>query len=232
MADISGWIGAQPYGAQLQQFRELMEQKGNAVIEAFNSRCEAADVSAESWIKMVHPPSVILEEEARAELLVMGQKGEHASWIGEMMGSIVERVVRHSVKPCLVTPDAFRPITRILAAYDGSGHASQALREAAELALALQVELVVVTVFENDDRERAERISSDARELVKAHGCKTLGLVMKGRPGPTILECAQDEACNLIVLGAYGQTRIREMILGSTTTQIIAKSRIPVMLVR
>ena len=39
MADISGWIGAQPYGAQLQQFRELMEQKGEAVIRRFDNRC-------------------------------------------------------------------------------------------------------------------------------------------------------------------------------------------------
>jgi nucleotide-binding universal stress UspA family protein len=232
MADISGWVGAQPYGAQLQQFRDLMQQKGEAVIHAFNSRCEAAGVAAETWIKMGHPPRVILEEEARAELLVMGQKGEHATWIGDMMGSNVERVVRHSVKPCLVTPDTFRPVSRILAAYDGSSHASQALREATELALALQVELIVLTVFENEDRERAEQISSDAKELVKAHDCKALGLVIKGRAAATILESARDENCSLIVLGAYGHTRIREMILGSTTTHVIARSRVPVMLVR
>ncbi len=232
MADISGWVGAQPYGAQLQQFRDLMQQKGEAVIRAFNSRCETAGVTAETWIKMGHPPRVILEEEARAELLVMGQKGEHATWIGEMMGSNVERVVRHSVKPCLVTPDAFRPISRILAAYDGSSHASQALREATELSLAMQVELVVLTTFENSDRERAEQISSDARELVKAHDCKALGLVVQGRTAATILDSAREEGCNLIVLGAYGHTRIRAMILGSTTTQVIARSRVPVMLVR
>ncbi|OQW95474.1 MAG: hypothetical protein BWK77_07390 [Verrucomicrobia bacterium A1] len=232
MADISGWVGAQPYGAQLQQFRDLMQQKGEAVIRAFNSRCETAGVTAETWIKMGHPPRVILEEEARAELLVMGQKGEHATWIGEMMGSNVERVVRHSVKPCLVTPDAFRPISRILAAYDGRSHASQALREATELSLAMQVELVVLTTFENSDRERAEQISSDARELVKAHDCKALGLVVQGRTAATILDSAREEGCNLIVLGAYGHTRIRAMILGSTTTQVIARSRVPVMLVR
>jgi len=114
MADLSGWIGAQPYGAQLQQFRELMEQKGQAVVRAFDDRCSKAGIQAESWLKMGHPARVILEEEARAELVVMGQRGEHAEWMGGLMGSTVERVVRHSVKPCLIVPDdgvlAVRPV--------------------------------------------------------------------------------------------------------------------------
>jgi len=232
MADISGWIGAQPYGAQLQQFRELMEEKGNTIIRAFNSRCEAAGIKAEAFVKMGHPPKVILEEEARAELVVMGQKGEHAEWIGDMSGSIVEQVVRQSVKPCLVTPEAFRPISRILAAYDGSAHASQALREATELAQAIKAELVLLTVTENGDAKRADNISKDACDLVKAHGLQALNLVVKGKPSTAILENARDERCDLIVVGAYGHSRIREMIVGSTTAQIITKSTVPVMLVR
>jgi nucleotide-binding universal stress UspA family protein len=232
MAEISGWVGAQPFGAQLQQFRELMEKKGETVIRAFNSRCEKAGVTAETWVKMGHPPKIILEEEVRAELLVMGQKGEHAEWIGDMNGSMVERVVRHSVKPCMITPDAFRPISRIMIAYDGSAHASQALHEATELAQALKVELVILTVAETDDQKCANDISKDAIELVKAHGIQALSLVVKGKPSATILEKAREEHCDLIVVGAYGHSRIREMILGSTTAHIITKSKVPVMLVR
>ena len=232
MADISGWVGALPFGAQLQQFRELMEKKGETVIRAFNSRCEKAGVTAETWVKMGHPPKIILEEEVRAELLVMGQKGEHAEWIGDMNGSMVERVVRHSVKPCMITPDAFRPISRIMIAYDGSAHASQALHEATELAQALKVELVILTVAESDDPKCANEFSKDAIELVKAHGIQALNLVVKGKPAASILEKARDERCDLIVVGAYGHSRIREMIVGSTTAQIITKSKAPVMLVR
>ena len=232
MADISGWIGAQPYGAQLQQFRDLMQRKGETVIQAFNAKCTEAGITPESWIKMGHTPAVILDEEVRAELVVLGQQGEHAEWIGEFMGSTGERVVRHSVKPCLITSDTFRPINRILAGYDGSGHASQALHEAVELAMALKVELVVITAAESEQEDRAQQISRDAADLVKAHDYSALTMVVKGQPADALIEHARDENCGLIVVGAYGHTRIREMIIGSTTTQIIHKSHLPVMLVR
>ncbi len=233
MADISGWIGAQPYGDQLRQFRTLMEEKGSAVIQAFNARCAEAGVTPESWLKMGHPPRIILEEEVRAELLILGQKGEHAEWIGELTGSNTERIVRHSVKPCLITPATFTPITRILAAYDGSAHASQALHEATELAQALHVELLVVTIAEGEARAYADQIGQDAVEMVKAHDYSAESIILnQSQAAQAILDTARDRKCDLIVVGAYGHSRIREMIVGSTTTFIITHSHVPMMLVR
>lgn len=232
MADLSGWVGAQPYGAQLQQFRELMEQKGEAVLRAFDERCTQAGVEAETLLLMGHPARIILEQEARTELLVLGQRGEHAEWMGDLMGSTVERVIRHSIKPCLVVPETFAPPSRLLAAYDGSAHASQALREAAELAVALDLELVLLSVAENEDTEKANQRMKDGMNLVAAHGCRARSLVGRGKSAQIILESAQAEDCNLIVVGAYGHSRIREMILGSTTTTLVTRSPLPVLLVR
>ena len=232
MADISGWIGAQPYGAQLQQFRELMQQKGESIIEAFNELCEEAGVKAESWLKMGHPSRVIIEEEAKAELVVIGQKGEHADLVGDMLGSNAERISRNSIKPCLVVGSSFQPVKKILAAYDGSGHASQALHEAIELAQGLPAELVVVTVAEHGSREDAERISEDGRRLAEAHNCQAQPMVLDGNPDDVLLEQAAAQGCDLIVVGAHGHGRIREMFLGSTTTYLITRSNLPVMLVR
>ena len=233
LADISGWVGAQPYAAHVQSFRLLMEEKGKAVIQAFDEKCRAAGLEPECRVKTGHPPRVILEEEARAELVVLGQKGEHAGLIGELAGSIVERVVRYSVKPCLVTPGRFDPITRILVAYDGSGHSSKGLQEASELAVALDLPLVALTVAEGGQRTRADEIARDAEKIVRSHGCKQANvLVMEGNASTVILEAARQERCDLIVLGAYGHNRIREMMIGSITTHILSRSRIPVMLAR
>lgn len=232
MADISGWIGAQPYGAQLQQFRILMQQKGESIMAAFAKACEEAGVDAEAEIKMGHPARVILEEETRTELVVLGQNGEHAEITGEMIGSTVERVTRHSIKPCLVTPARFRPIGRILAAYDGSGHASKALHEAIELALALQAPLVILTVAEDQEAGRAREVAEDGLRMARAHECAAANLVVQGRPDQVILTRAEELGCDLIVVGAYGHSRIRAMILGSTTQTLVSRSHLPVLLVR
>ena len=232
MADISGWIGAQPYGAQLQQFRDLLQQRGEAVIQAFYELCEKHGVKGEGIVRMGHPARVIIEEEAKAELLVLGQKGEHVDLIGDLMGSNAERIVRQSVKPCLVTPAEYRPIRKILAAYDGSGHASQALHEAVELAKAADMELTLLAVADRENREEMEATLKHAVQLAADHGVDAASHVEEGDVVDLILGKAEEFDSDLIVMGAYGHGRIREMILGSTTTQIIATSDRPVLLVR
>lgn len=233
MADISGWIGAQPYGSQLQQFREVLEQKGNAIIEAFNDRCAKAGVKGEGAIRMGHPSRVIIEEEARAEMLLIGERGNHSDLVGDALGSTAERVVRHSVKPCMVTPSTFREVNKIMAAYDGSSHSSQALHEAIELAQSLNAELIILTVVEEEDGERMNEISREGGRLAEAHECRAVTLVSEdAHSSRAILDNAQEQGCDLIVMGAYGHSRIRELILGSTTTYVMTHADIPVMLVR
>lgn len=233
MADLSNWIGAQPYGAQVPQFRELLDRKGETILEAFTQRCAAKNLSPATFQGSGHPVHIILEEEAKAELLVLGQKGEHAGWSEYLMGSTVERVVRQSLKPCLVTPDAFRPISKAVVAFDGSGHAAKALHEAIELAQALNIALSLVTVADPETPEgRAEQILKDGLKLVKAHAFEADSAVVKGKPADAILDYARAQKGDLIVMGAFGHSRIREMILGSTTARVVASAGLPVLLVR
>ena len=232
LSDLSGWVGAQPFSTQLQQFRELMEEKGAAVMRAFSERAAQAGQDAETRIAMGHPARVILTEEVGTELLVLGQRGEHAELIGDLLGSNVERIVRRSFKPCFVTPPAFRPITKILAAFDGSGPASKALHEAIELAAALAVPLLILSVRTRQDDPPAEAVAEEGLKLARAHACAAATLVAAGRPSATIFETARQQACDLIVVGAYGHSLIREWIIGSTTAHLIHQADVPVMLVR
>ncbi|MCS6771578.1 MAG: universal stress protein [Kiritimatiellae bacterium] len=232
MADISGWLGAQPYSGQLKQFRDLLQQRGQAVLDAFSQTAESEGVEAELKLLMGHPARVILQEEAKTELLVFGRNGEHVEQAGEFIGSTADRVMHRSVKPCLITPCSFRPIRKMLCAFDGSPPASKALHEAVELALALQVPLVIITVAEHHDLAAARDIAEDAMRIARAHECAAANLVVEGRPDQSIALKAEELGCDLIVVGSHGHSKIREMILGSTTHYLIANSRLPVMLVR
>ena len=233
MADISGWIGAQPYGNQLQQFREMLEQKGEAVITAYNERCAKAGLPESGVIRMGHPAAAILEEEEKADALVLGQRGIHADLLGESMGSTTEKVVRHSTKPCLVTTAEFKEIGKILAAYDGSEHARHALDVAVEWAKALQVELMVLTVADEHDGQEAKQLAQAGHQQAEASGCKAVHMVAEHkRAEHAILESTVEQGCDLVVMGAHGHSRIREWILGSVTHQVLMGAKCPVLLVR
>ncbi len=232
MADVSGWIGAQPFSGQLKQFRDLMQQKGEAVIGALLDSAASEGLEIEAQLRMGHPARVILDEERRAEMIVLGRHGEHREMGGGFIGSTAERVARHSLKPCLVTPDVYAPIRKILCAYDGSSYAGKALHEAIELALALQTPLVILSVADGADPGAAREWAEDGIRMARAHECAAANLVLPGRPDHVIPAQADELGCGLIVVGAYGHSRIREMILGSTPHALIARSTKPVLLVR
>jgi nucleotide-binding universal stress UspA family protein len=233
IASISGWIGAAPASDPLTQFRALMQEKGEAILAHAAATLRAAGVEEpETVLKWGHPARVILREELRAELVVLGQDGEHDEITGEWTGSTVDRVIRHSIKPCLVVPGPFTDIGRIMVAYDGSPHASRALREAIELALDLAVPLVICTVVEAGDHNRAMDHADTAMRLARAHECAAAHLIVEGMVPEVLLTKALELNCGLLVAGAHGHGRIREMILGSCATYLLNRATLPLLLVR
>jgi len=233
IANISGWIGAEPFSDPLTQFRAIMQEKGDAVLAAAKAMCVAGGVAdVEAKLVWGHPARVILREEIPAELVILGQDGEHDDVTGEWTGSTVDRVIRHSVKPCLIVPSTFSPIDRIMIGYDGSPHASRALHEAIELAIGLMVPLFICTVVEGGDHQRAMDHADMAMRLARAHECAAAFLIVEGRADEILLAKAIELQCGLLVAGSHGHSRIREMIIGSTANRLLHHTTLPLLLVR
>jgi len=233
MANIAGWIGAQPFTDPLSQFRAIMQEKGEAVLTACTATCrDEGFEGVDTLLKWGHPARTILREEIAAELVILGQDGEHDDITGEWTGSTVDRVVRHSIKPCLIVPDTFTPIDKIMVAYDGSAHASRALHEAIELAISLAAPLVICTVVEQGDHNRAMLQADTAMRLARAHECAAAHLIVEGPTADTLLQKSAELNCTLLIAGANGHSRMRDMILGSTATQLLNHARLPLLLVR
>lgn len=232
MADISGWIGASPYAAQLPQFSELLQQKSASIMDAFRDRCDKAGCESETLVKTGHPAREILDEAATVDWLVLGQKGEHGEFVGEALGSIAERIVRHAPRSCLVCPELYRGIRRILVAYDASAHAEQALEQAITWARALSAELTVLSVEEGDAARDAAACAKGGAGKAKDLGIAARALNADGKAGPVILDQAGQWDADLIVIGAFGHSRIREFILGSAAAHVLTHASVPVLMVR
>lgn len=230
LADVSNWVGAQPYGGQRYSFHKMLEERGRNILDAFEEEAVGKGVTPEKIMTIGHPVSVILREEDRAELLVVGRKGEHAEWDEEAVGSSVDRLVRRSMSPCMVTPKDFRPIQRILVAYDGSGHAGRALQTAVGLAQSLAAELTVLTVGKNDEATQAT--VDEANKRLKAYGLDMTPVLREGKPERVILAEAAEREADLIVAGTHGHGRIRERILGGITHYMLTHAQIALLMIR
>jgi nucleotide-binding universal stress UspA family protein len=232
LADLSGALGAQPYAAVLSQVREIQATRARTLLDAAAQLCRDHGVECEvvhATGSLVH---TFLENEQSTDLVVLGQRGEHAQWHAGMLGAGVERIVRASLKPCLITPETFHEPRSLLIAHDGSAESMKALHRGLNLAVALNTSVTIVTACQTDEEETAAAVLQHARELSLARGLKTHAQLVHDNPEQAILHVADEIAADWIVMGAYGHTRIREWILGSTTSHVLRQARVPVLLAR
>jgi nucleotide-binding universal stress UspA family protein len=139
-----------------------------------------------------------------------------------------------------------RATQRILLATDLSPASSGATRQAIDLARDLGAHLLIVSVIdpaahgipgrpvERMDQRRAAREAA-ARALVvrgRAAGVTVSFLVWEGDPGPSIVEAAQAEAADLVVVGSHGRGRVGRFMLGSVSDHVIRNAVAPVLVVR
>jgi len=140
-------------------------------------------------------------------------------------------ITRLCIKPVFITPKTFKVMKKILVAYDGSENASKALSLAAHFASNLKLPLVIMNV--NDSEEEGRSILSEAREYLNAYQIPKLeDKIVQGVADERIVQISSELNADLIVMGSYGHSRIREAILGSTTVQTMRKATVPVLMAR
>jgi len=231
MRDLGTSIGGMvPYGDFQQNLRTFMEDTARAALDELEGKCDSAGIPCTRTMKEGVVSKEIFESAKRCDMIAMGMSGEHAFWRDAFLGSNLESVVRQTHKPVLVTPEKYKKITKILVAYDASTFSTKALTAGADIAEQMNLPLTVVTV--SDDKNAGEGILSQADENLK--DCKiTYDKILKG--GETvsaILDSCNEGSYDLLVMGAYGHSKIRELILGNTTVQIMRKVSCAVLLCR
>lgn len=179
-----------------------------------------------------------------AGLLVLGARGE--SFLRQLvLGSTASRLLRKTRQPVLVVKQPpHERYQRALVAIDFSPASLAALRLVRELAPGASLVLLhaVELPFEgkmqyaNVDEEIIRRYRHEAqqeavrklRELAAAEQLpepETRLLALPGRPSRLILEQEQEEDCDLIVVGKHGVHVVEELLLGSTTKQVLGEAQ-------
>ncbi len=236
--DHSGAIALGARSALLEQLADLdaqrarlVSQRGRAILEdaqAILEKAGVADISA----RLRHGDIVetMAGVEADARVIVIGKRGEAADFAKGHLGSNMERILRATRKPVLVAARAFRPISRVLLAYDGGTSAKKALDHIAVSPVFRGLSVHVVTVAETTPEVLAGL--SEARAALQAAGIAADTSVIAGQPETALGKLVDEAPFDLLVMGAYGRSRIRSLIIGSTTTAMIRSCKVPVVLMR
>lgn len=206
-------------------------ERGRLLLEAAARR--AADIGiAGAQIRQRHGELVetLGELEHETRLFVLGKRGQAGDKSPQHLGSKLERVIRALHRPILVVPSRFSRPMRIMLAFDGS----MTTRKGVEMIAAspLFKDLVFHLVTVGHDAPAAHTHLDWARETLRAGGIVAEKYLVKGEADTALLEHAQRHDIDLLVMGAYGHSRIRHLLVGSTTTSVIRTSSIPILLLR
>ncbi|MBN8889950.1 MAG: universal stress protein [Cellulomonas sp.] len=236
--DFSGTLDAEVRDTLLAELASLDEQKsklalrrGRLLLDEAKTRLTAAGVS-DVATKLRHGDVIetVQEFEAGADLIVIGKRGEAADFAKLHLGSNLERVVRASHKPVLVASRAFRPITRFLIAFDGGTSAMKAVDYVARSPIFDGLDCRLLSA-DPDTPETRKRLD-DAASVLRSTGYAVQADIVSGPADAAISRRVEADGIDLLVMGAYGHSRIRSLVIGSTTTEMIRSCKVPVVLFR
>lgn len=222
-------------GRQWQAARE----RGERLRKGFEERAALDGVSNE-W-RAVEPltPAAVAEAVALharyADIAVIGQTDPDNSEMG-LASDFPGVLALMSGRPVLAVPYAWRshPIgKRVLVAWNASREATRAVHDAMPLlSSAQEVRVLALTgkggVQGVDDLPDADIVAHLRRHGVSAHPAQ--GVLENRRVGDAILSSAADFGADLLVMGAYGRPRMREIILGGASRSILQGMSLPVLI--
>ena len=215
--------------------RENLARKEQAELKAAKIRAEAerrgASVSVEILSAAYDPPSPHLRRRARvSDICVMAAPPSTEPQQREL---VVEMLFGAGV-PLLLTPAKWPKageIHKALVAWDGSRVAARAVRDSLPLLAEAKTVEIVSIVGEKDIAEEAS--ASDLEEHLTRHCNVAAANVLPAGVGgvaATLLEHARRSDADLLVMGAYGHSRLREFILGGATRDMLAQIEIPTLM--
>lgn len=236
--DLSGAIGLGAKSSLLEKLTQMDEakskldqQKGKLILEHAKEVLVGAGIGP---VITLHRRGSLVETlselEASTQLSVLGKRGEHADFASLHLGSNLERVVRAAHHPVLVASRAFQPIDRFVIAYDGGPSTRKALEYVIASPLLAGVECHLLKIgVDNDENRRS--LAQAAGQLEQA-GFVVQTALEQGKAEEVISAYVKSHAMGLLVMGAYGHSHIRTLIIGSTTSAMLRSCPIPVLLFR
>jgi nucleotide-binding universal stress UspA family protein len=237
-ADLSGSLALGARSSLLDELSKsdaerarLNHARGRLILETAAERLRADGVEqVEERLRNDDILSTIAEFEAETRLFVVGKRGEASAFAHEHLGSNLERILRSATRPVLVASRAFRPIERYLVAFDGSHAVTRSIERLGQGSMLDGLPCTLLHVGEDTAPMRSQMEGAAAVIAPKA---ATVEIdFVPGEPDKVISERIEAGGADILVMGAYGHSRIRRLFLGSTSGSMARLCKVPVVIFR
>jgi len=202
------------------------EEEAQKYLESIKLRALQEGVDCEVILREGDEPYRLIVNEAagkKADIIVIGRHGR-TGLIKILMGKVAANVIGRAPCKVLVVPKAARiEYKKILVATDGSEHSVAATSEAIGIAKRTGSNIVAVSVAHSElELEEAKKNVNKVLEMAQKEGIQVEeALVPIGRPYDVIVEIAGGRGVDLIVMGTYGKTGLKKLLMGSSTEKVV-----------
>jgi nucleotide-binding universal stress UspA family protein len=196
----------------------------------FERRCQGAGIAGKLAVEVGGIARKICERNRWTDLVVVNITYPPPLSPVARLTSGSRAVLRRCASPILTVPEAASPLDRALLAYDGSRRAEEALFVAAYLAGRWNISLAVVSVV-GGGRVTPDTLAQ-AQQYLAAQGVQATFIQEGGSAADAILNTAQQQASNFVIMGGYGYSPVLEVMLGSTVDQVLRAGRLPTLICR
>lgn len=228
---LIGFAEAQLPAELLQTHQENLVRSEQEARGRFEETCRRTGINAE-WRAATEARLANLILSVRyVDLVVMS--GEAANTADLVVHRYADNVVMSGGRPVLLIPESYRweqGFQQAMVAWDGSREATRAVHDALPL-LRDARKVTVMEVTDRDDSVARDPGSDIAAHLARhglatesAHSVKTELSV-----GDQLLSACVDHGADLLVAGAYGHSRLRELALGGVTRHLMSHLTVPVL---
>ena len=235
--DLSGAIGLGVKTNLMEELVQLEEsdarlqvERGRVLLAAAKQRLQEGGVDQ---VRSLHRHGgiveTILEREADARVVVIGKRGAGHEFASDHIGSKIERVVRASDRPILIASRAVSEPGAIVFAFDASKSANRALERLVNSPLFTGLPVHIV-MADSENAVHRQALDDAAGQLRDSHEVRTT--LRQGKPETVIADIVDQTPGAMLMMGAYGHSPLRTLIVGSTTTAMIRTVHVPVLLVR
>ncbi|MDF1832579.1 MAG: universal stress protein [Porticoccaceae bacterium] len=235
--DLSGKLGVDAREHLLSELAELdirrnklaLEQ-GALMLEEARQRVVASGI-ADPVLRQRHGHLLdsLAELEDDTRLLVIGKQGEEHS-DSVHIGDNVERLVRALHRPILIALGEFKPPQVVMLAFNSSEITRKGVELLANSPLFKGLSVHLVSV--GKDAQALKKDMEWAEKAICEAGHDIQCTVIDGEIEPALHDYQQAHNVDMVVMGAYGHSRLREFFVGSTTNNMIKNATVPHLLLR